>query len=203
MKSILLLVALLIMPTYQSAQPQAEAQKLVAKNAARIGDGDYEVYNVIIGSVFVKNNDRSIIILDETMASTAEDYSINDFFKILKEQIPAINKETFLNYNDLNKTSFKLDDAFTGQVNHKLIGKGDYDKYFSTSDGDWPRFFKHNPNTIGVLKLSRIGFNPAHNQALLYLSFSCGFECGVGKFYVLTREQNNWQISGDYLVWHS
>ena len=50
------------------------------------------------------------------------------------------------------------------------------------------------PSTSGVYSLSRIGFSPTADSALVEVSFSCRGLCGSAKLYLYHRGPNGWQL---------
>lgn len=59
----------------------------------------------------------------------------------------------------------------------------------------WLAFRKHFPLAWGYVELSRIGFNPEHTQALVYVTHWCGDGCMSGDVWFLTRTGENWTVA--------
>jgi hypothetical protein len=59
----------------------------------------------------------------------------------------------------------------------------------------WLAFRKHYPLAWGYVELSRIGFNPDHTQALVYVTHWCGDGCMSGDIWFLTRTGENWTVA--------
>lgn len=59
----------------------------------------------------------------------------------------------------------------------------------------WLAFRKHYPLAWGYVELSRIGFNPEHTQALVYVTHWCGDGCMSGDVWFLTRTGENWIVA--------
>jgi len=59
----------------------------------------------------------------------------------------------------------------------------------------WLAFRKHYPLAWGYAELSRIGFNPEHTQALVYVTHWCGDGCMSGDVWFLTRTGENWMVA--------
>jgi hypothetical protein len=59
----------------------------------------------------------------------------------------------------------------------------------------WLAFRKRYPLAWGYVELSRIGFNPEHTQALVYVTHWCGDGCMSGDVWFLTRTGENWTVT--------
>jgi hypothetical protein len=53
---------------------------------------------------------------------------------------------------------------------------------------------------VGV---SRVGFNPEGNQALIYMEHGCGTLCATGNFILLQKGPGGWKITQRYTPWIS
>jgi hypothetical protein len=53
-----------------------------------------------------------------------------------------------------------------------------------------------------VVRLSRVAFDAQHLQALVYLEFQCGPECGSGRLVQIARDPSGrWQVQSGELIW--
>ncbi len=50
------------------------------------------------------------------------------------------------------------------------------------------------PDFIGYWQLSAVGFNQAHDRAVVLFMYTCGITCGFGGPVVLTKHDNVWQV---------
>jgi len=68
----------------------------------------------------------------------------------------------------------------------------------------WNDFYRHYPNSGGILRLSRVGFNNKFDQAIVYLEREMGILAGRG-YYVLLKKgrHQKWSIRDEILAWIS
>jgi hypothetical protein len=69
------------------------------------------------------------------------------------------------------------------------------------NDKGWDRFFERYPNAPGIFVVSRIGFNPDHSEAILYVGKSCGTLCGDGIYVWLVKRDGVWVVQGRTSIW--
>jgi len=68
----------------------------------------------------------------------------------------------------------------------------------------WDYFYEFYPNSQGILRLSRVGFNDRFDQAIVYLENEAWFLAGRGFYVFLTKNRDGkWRIKKDMLAWMS
>lgn len=55
-------------------------------------------------------------------------------------------------------------------------------------------FYRQFPGSNGIIGLSRVGFDPMGEQAMVYVEYGCGGSCGGGFLVVLEREPRGWIV---------
>jgi len=55
----------------------------------------------------------------------------------------------------------------------------------------------------GIVSLSRVGFNPSHTAALVYMSYYCGGLCGHGFTFYLVKSGDKWKVDKITGMWIS
>jgi hypothetical protein len=67
----------------------------------------------------------------------------------------------------------------------------------------WRGFMKKHANSLGVVVVSRIGFNRDHTEAIVYVGRACGTICGEGEFARLIKSNGAWTVDDHTVVWLS
>jgi hypothetical protein len=91
------------------------------------------------------------------------------------------------------------------KTRHKYIVMSENERreYFREGHSSWEAFDKKYPHSKGLIAFSRVGFNISKDQALVYVSQSCGSRCGTGKYYVLSKDGSGWRIRSEFLFLQS
>jgi hypothetical protein len=83
-----------------------------------------------------------------------------------------------------------------------LIEKQEIEKIFK-GRGWWAESYKRYPDSVGLIVLSRVGFNAARNQAMVYIQHVCGGLCGTGHYVLLEKNADQWRVVKESMVWVS
>jgi len=174
---------------------------------ADVSDEEDAVYAALLAHMFVDNGGLTVpaVIQELVIRDQTDQYSlemIDDKFW-LKDAFPQISPETINDYKLKNKVPYRLRDAFDLRVKHKLVASEQIEQIFKFGGEGWPQFFKKYPNSGGYVSLSRVGFNYDRNQALIFVSHSCGPQCGSGSYVFLLKSDNIWRVSKEAMVWIS
>jgi hypothetical protein len=152
-----------------------------------------EIYSTLLGS-----DTATYIILDKTL-STGNYLNITD--EDLLKNIPLISIDTLNNFRQVNQKVNEIPIPLDNPK-YQLVSQSDLDLLIDEYD-HWEKFYQKYPNEGYYYFFSRIGFNSELNQALVYMGYRCGFECGSGEIYFLVRDENKWVVAGSCEVWVS
>ena len=99
-------------------------------------------------------------------------------------------------YQARNEEPAKLKELFKLSADYVLVSKKKGLGLLAKDEGETKHFSKAYPGseTVGLVGLSRVGFNADHTQALLYAVHWCGSGCGDGMFVLLRKANNQWNI---------
>lgn len=159
-----------------------------------VSNEEYEIYSSVIQQKYVEPNTKLLIIEERTFRY---DFAIenDEPWRDKPRKGVAIDQTAVEDYETrnsrqwlLNKASFKflvkLD--FITDLDLKAIFHGHW------GDLEWISFYRRYSESRGFIMLSRIGFNTAHTQALLYMGSRCGPGCGDLNFLLLEKVNGVW-----------
>jgi hypothetical protein len=103
----------------------------------------------------------------------------------------------------LNQQQSPLEARFTLAAKYDLLDESLRKKIFAGEDPatGWARFRKRFPAAPGLLRVSRVAVDDPQLQALVYVEFACGPECGTGRLIRLARSGEAWLVQSGELVW--
>ena len=86
----------------------------------------------------------------------------------------------------------------------RIITDGEMSELFRKRDG-WDRFRQKYPFAGGIKGFSRVGFDPARTQAVVFVSHQAHYRMGVGYWIYLEKSASSgkWIISGSRLAYIS
>jgi hypothetical protein len=190
--SILLVLLALSLPTHVvSGRPAKEG----------VAEEEYAVYDVVIERLYVQRRSASLIVISKETESgaqpepgkgpiigVADPEEMKGALKLIADLTPA--------YEARNKEPAKLKELFKLPADYVLVSKKKGLGLLAKDQGETKHFSKAYPGseTVGLVGLSRVGFNADHTQALIYAVHWCGSGCGDGMFVLLRKENNRWNI---------
>jgi hypothetical protein len=65
-----------------------------------------------------------------------------------------------------------------------------------------PAFDMKFPNNMGFIRLSGVGFNRSHTQAVFYIDHFCGL-CGSGDYVLMEKVKGRWIVRNMRSLWIS
>lgn len=103
----------------------------------------------------------------------------------------------------LNRQVAKLEQKFELKMRYELLDEVLRARIFDDEDpvAGWERFAKRFPQSPGWLRVSRVALDEAHLNALVYVEFACGAECGTGRLIRLTKTNGLWVVLSGELMW--
>ena len=141
---------------------------------------EYGVYSALISSEHIYESTASIAIIDETYPVSQSEW--------LPKEIPrvsdSLSQETTDDFLTKNKHIYRLENHFDLPTKYVLI------ELPEGMSGDLLSEY----HVSMVLIFSRVGFNNQANQALVYLFYFCGGECGGDSYYLLEKKDGIWEI---------
>lgn len=158
-----------------------------------VSDEEYEIYSSVIKQLYIEPDTKHVMIEERTFRydfSVDEDEPWREKKKGVSIDETAADDYEIKNGRQwlLNKMSFKL------PVKTSLITDLDLKAIFHGTWGElqWINYYRRFPDSDGFVMLSRIGFNTAHTQGLLYVGSRCGPGCGDIHFLLLEKVNGAW-----------
>lgn len=103
----------------------------------------------------------------------------------------------------LNQQRSPLERKLTLRARYELVPEALRAKVFEGEEPaqGWARFHARFPEAPGLLRVSRVAIDEAGLNALVYIEFACGPECGAGRLVRLARVDGVWQVQSGELLW--
>lgn len=183
--------------------PYLLAQK--PPDAPTITDDDSAVYSAVLRELYQAAKGRPIILSDQTALGVPPGMVGN--LPVQGPQTDAfldkISPEARQNYEDINHhSSLHLPSPCQLAPDCTLVNLADVALEVKNEKA-WRKFMVKHANTPGIIIVSRVGFNRARDQAVVYSGMSCGLLCGQGEFTWLIKHNGVWAVEASNVVWIS
>ncbi|MFT3918915.1 hypothetical protein [Cloacibacterium sp.] len=163
---------------------------------------EYKVYSQFLQD---KNFDskKTIVLKKETKILSDEKLKELKYENLKKTFLKSLEKETFDDFIKINKTDSNLDSIFKNDKKVVIINENEIHEIFKDINTGWNFFYKKFPNSIGLLRLSRIGFNKSKTQAFFYYDKTSGMLTGSGNYILFEKQNGKWTLKSSYMNWIS
>lgn len=176
---------------------------------------EYEVFSAYISEVFVGavGTDRvgrqiaQIVIGNKTesdkedLRDLAEDHSLppGGVEKYLRKEVPSLRAATIRNFHRANEKQAQLAQHFDLPLPYQFVSAEMIGSIVKDA-GSWPEYYKQYPGAQGYMLLSRVGFSPDGEQALFYVSNSCGGLCATNSYVVMEKQGATWRMLKEVVI---
>lgn len=199
--------------TLTTAQGTTMSQTATQKSAAEceLSEEDYSVFTAVLEALGNPEDPeeawqgKEMLVVDLTGASTVEKGQWSGW-GLRSKSTAAPSTETRSDYETKSKDACRLKAGWGDARLYKPLASEEMSGYFKIHgkhrDG-WQEFYKNHPKAGGFWTFSRPGYNAAHDEALLYVTHSCGWLCGTGHLYLLAMEDGHWKVKNRLFLWIS
>jgi len=200
-RSVLCLVALLAL--LFTAMADAKTGQASRDNTT-VTPQEYVVYSVVLANRLVRAQATLLVVANRTVQAKHFDDEIarprEDSFG---KRFVGLAPETVDDYLSKNESDAQIEHQLTVPVNYSLVSEPELKSFFQKGPSGWAGFYAKYPDSTGVIRFSRVGFNGARDQAFLYVSQACGPLCGRGNYVFLIKNNGGWQIQKELMLWVS
>lgn len=178
---------------------------------------DYKVYDAVVRHLFRDGITRfdmnakvsRIVIRDRTYSKYTGRLPDKEDWEQVKILLRSLPDETIAGYEIARKSEIKLKRNFDISQKYVLVDDAQLKKIFSNpSEYDrtieqWQEFYKVFPDSAGFNSFSRVGFDKARRNALVYFVNWCGGLCGTGTYVHVEKRENGWVVKETAGMWIS
>jgi hypothetical protein len=169
-------------------------------SANQIDIEEQAVYTAVLQEMFSAS---SFVIMDTTttdpggMENTAQtlDYALRNMHDVAPETADSFRVR--------NEAAYPLQPDMDLGVEYDLLSQAEKNQIFGQNQSGWEIFYNRYPNAPGITTLSRVGFNAALDQALVYLGTQSDWLAGAGYYILLKKANGVWTIDQKVMTWIS
>ena len=178
--------------TTQAAFPTPSSDQIDAEQQA--------VYSVLLQDRY---SAPSYVIMDATatnLGGVADTVSTLD--RIVKD-MRLVDQTTTESFRARNDASYPVQPGMHLGSPYVLMTQDEMTLMFSQNRDGWQAFYGQYPDAPGITSLSRVGFNTALDQALVYVGTMSHYLAGAGYFVLLKKVNGSWIVDQQVMTWIS
>lgn len=174
---------------------------ILPASAPKPGAADIEKEEQAVYSFFVGGQTGTALILQDTsvgMSSTDP----NESFDFIRSGLKGLSEETADSYLERNAKPSQLSPDMHLGTDYVLLSTDELASI--TSQLNWGEVLnKKYPDSHGYTMFSRVGFNNVLDQAVIYVGSMAGPLMGSGFYYLMVKENGEWIMKEQVMVWIS
>ena len=158
------------------------------------------VYTVLLQKLYSAS---SYVIMDTTTTTpggVVDTASTLDRVLLDMRGVDQGAADSFLARNDAAHPVHAGMDLGAGYV---LLSQAEMTQIFSQNRDGWQLFYEQYPDAPGITTISRVGFNAAFDQALVYVGTMSHYLAGAGYFVLLKKVNGSWVVDQQVMSWIS
>ena len=189
-----------------SAANAGQSSDQPAPGTCELSEEDYAVFTGVLEGLGRSEHPegKETLVADITGQAQVEDRQLNRW-RYPSGSNPAPAAETRADYIAKGKDACPLKETWGDPKLYKPLSSKEVSGYFYRKDGrkhdGWQDFYARHPQAAGFWTFSHPGYNNAKDEALLYVVHSCGWLCGTGQLYFLTKENGKWNVKNTLSLW--
>jgi hypothetical protein len=146
---------------------------------------------------------RGYVIMGTTATSlTGVDNTAATLDYVL-QNIHSVDPATFDSFKIRNQSAGSLRADMDLGSPYTLLSQAARNQIFGQNQSGWDVFYNHFPQAPGITTLSRVGFNSAFDQALVYIGTQSNWQVGNGYYVLLKKVNGTWVIDQQVMIWVS
>ena len=177
------------------------AARVAAAAEPTLDPAEYEVLSLVINHGLPAET-RAIAISAMTTGDPGSLIPVDADLEALAKRL-EIPPGLLAAWTGLNRQRSPLARKLTLRARYELVPDALRAKIFEgeVPAQGWARFRARFPEAPGLLGVSRVALDEARLNALVYVEFACGPECGTGRLVRLARVDGVWQVQSGELLW--
>jgi len=182
-----------------------------ANVTCELGDTDYAVFGALLADIGTPEDPeeewrgKEFLILDMTADISRTDATKGMWgFQSKSKQSPQ--QDSIADFASKKGDRCPVKTGFGDQKAYSIIEANETESYFDRKKGNrdgWKAFYEKHPNAAGYWQFSRPGYDASADEALVYVSHSCGWLCGTGHLYLLAKQNGHWKVKNRVMLWIS
>jgi hypothetical protein len=114
-----------------------------------------------------------------------------------------VSSETVDSFKARNEMSHPIRADMDLGSSYTLLTQTRKNQIFGQNQSGWDIFYNRYPQAPGITTLSRVGFNAAFDQALVYIGTQSNWLAGAGYYVLLKKGEAGWGIDQQVMTWIS
>ena len=194
----LFLVSILFFSSACSAKTASTA--VIPPSTVKIDSEQTAVYAFLLSSSY---QHHGYVIMDTTSTGpTGVDGTVQSL-DYVQQNMHGVDSATLASFKARNDQAYPISPDMDLGNPYTLLSEAARQKIFGQNQSGWEIFYARYPQAPGITTLSRVGFNNALDQALVYLGTQSNWLVGSGNYILLKKVDGAWTVDQRVMTWIS
>jgi hypothetical protein len=144
-----------------------------------------------------------VVLMDQTATGPGGVAETASTLAYILEQMTGVAPDTAASFQMRNEAAHPLDSTMDLGLLYTLLSEGEMRQIFGENQNGWDLFYTRFPGTPGIITLSRVGFNEAMDQALVYIGIQSHWLAGAGTMLLMQKVNGVWSVLQEVMTWIS
>ena len=158
------------------------------------------VYAALIQAMFPA---KMVVLMNTTATGVAGNDNTDQTLQYVLKNMHAVSTQTTDSFKARNASAGPLHGDMQLGVPYALLSQDEVTSIFSMNQDGWQVFYERYPDARGILTFSRVGFDAALDQALVYVGNQNQALAGSGHYLLLKKVDGAWIIDQKVMTWIS
>jgi hypothetical protein len=168
--------------------------------ADQVDAEEQAVYAFLLPKMY---QNRGYVIMAATATSAAGLDNTTQTLDYVLQNMHDVASETVDSFRARNETSHPIRKDMDLGSPYTLLTQATRNQIFGQNQSGWDIFYNRYPQAPGITTLSRVGFNAAFDQALVYIGTQSNWLAGAGYYVLLKKGDAGWGIDQQVMTWVS
>jgi hypothetical protein len=169
-------------------------------SAGQVDAEEQAVYAALIQAMFPA---KMAVLMNTTATDVGGNDKTDQTLQYVLKNMHAVSTQTIDSFKARNATAGPLHGDMQLGVPYALLSQDEITSIFNVNQDGWQVFYERYPDARGILTFSRVGFDAALDQALVYIGNQSQALAGSGHYVLLNKVNGVWTIDQKVMTWIS
>ncbi len=196
MRKIFLLLLAFLLVACSNVQPES----LPTPSATNMDTEEAAVYAALLQSMYP---DLRLVLTEKTATDPGGAENTAMVVEYALKQMTGVDPQTAASFQVRNDAQYSLQPDMKIGLGYVLLTEENMRQIFNVNQNGWDVFYADYPGAPGITTLSRVGFNDAMDQALVYVGTQSHWLAGAGYIVLLKKVDGAWVVDQQVMTWIS
>jgi predicted small lipoprotein YifL len=158
------------------------------------------VYAAVLQSMYP---DSRLVLAEKTATDPGGAENTASVLEFALKQMGEVDPQTAASFQVRNNAQYSLGPGMNIGLEYVLLTEDNMRQIFNVNQNGWDAFYADYPGAPGITTLSRVGFNDAMDQALVYIGTQSHWLAGAGYIVLLKKVNGAWVVDQKVMTWIS